>query len=119
MKFEKLAKQILSEGNDNDPVWDSINPNSKNPSLHDQGEDERRSFKRRELEHELGHEKNNVAVSINGKVWKIFPGESSEAPRALARAEKIAAAIRRNTVAKGKKEPKVEVYLTGADATDY
>ena len=32
-------------------------------------------FKRKELERELAHEKNNYAVAIDGKVWKIFPDQ--------------------------------------------
>ena len=39
----------------------------------DQG---KRQFKRDELEHELGHEKNNYAVIINGKTWKVVASKS-------------------------------------------
>jgi hypothetical protein len=38
------------------------------------GDHERREFKRQELQHELGHERNNLQVTINGKLWKVFPG---------------------------------------------
>ena len=41
----------------------------------DWGSMSKREFKRRELDHELGHEKNNYAVSINGKQWKVFPNK--------------------------------------------
>lgn len=33
---------------------------------------DKREFKRREMEHELGHETNNYAVAINGRTWKVF-----------------------------------------------
>ena len=36
----------------------------------------KRQFKRDELEHELGHEKNNYAVMINGKTWKVVASKS-------------------------------------------
>lgn len=62
--------------------------------------------------------KNNVAIEINGKLWKVIQGESEKAPRALGRAEKIAAGIRRNAAAKGRKEPQVDVYLTAMRPTE-
>lgn len=34
------------------------------------GDDDKRQFKRNELQHELGHEKNNYTVIIDGKPWK-------------------------------------------------
>jgi len=33
---------------------------------------DKRDFKRREMEHELGHETNNYAVVIDGRQWKVF-----------------------------------------------
>jgi hypothetical protein len=77
-----------------------------------------RDFKRQELQHELGHETNNVSIDINGKPWKVLQGESENPRRALARAEQIAATIKRNAVAKGRKEPDVKIYVTGAPATE-
>jgi hypothetical protein len=62
-------------------------------------DDERRDFKRREMDAELGHEKNNYAVAIDGRTWKVF-GDKQQA-------ENIARSLRR----KGKK---AEVYITGA-----
>lgn len=40
------------------------------------GDSEKRQFKRDELQHELGHEKNNYAVMINGKPWKVVADKS-------------------------------------------
>ena len=87
-------------------------------SWDDWGSLSKRDFKRRELEYELGHETNNVAIEINGKIWKIIRGEAEMPRRALARGEKIAATIKRNAVAKGRKEPEVKVYVTGAEADE-
>ena len=99
-KLSIRRDQGVAEGNDD---WGSMS----------HGE-----FKRRELQHELGHETNNVSIDINGKPWKVLKGESENPRRALARAEKIAATIKRNALAKGRKEPKVDVYVTGAPATE-
>lgn len=38
---------------------------------------DKKEFKRQELQHELGHETNNIAISINGKVWKVVPGKGN------------------------------------------
>jgi hypothetical protein len=47
------------------------------PNSPDLGAQDRREFKRAELQHELGHERNNIAVSINGKLWKVFAGKGT------------------------------------------
>jgi hypothetical protein len=99
---DKLMK-IMRMGEARDDDWGSMS----------HGE-----FKRRELDYELGHETNNVSIDINGKPWKVLQGESENPRRALARAEKIAAGIKRNAVAKGRPEPRVDVYVTGAPATE-
>lgn len=65
----------------------------------------RREFKRREMEHELGHETNNYAVSINGKQWKVF-GSRQEANR-------VSNAMERKYPAK-----KIGVHATGAPVSE-
>jgi hypothetical protein len=60
-------------------------------------------FKRREIEHELRHEKNNYAVAIDGRVWKVFADEQQ--------ARNIARSLQR----KGKK---ASVHLTGANVSE-
>ena len=60
-------------------------------------------FKRKEIEFELRHEKNNYAVSINGKVWKVFADEKQ--------ANNIARSLRN----KGKD---AKVYPTGAEVSE-
>jgi len=60
-------------------------------------------FKRKEIEHELRHEKNNYAVAIDGKVWKVFADEKQ--------ANNIARSLQR----KGKK---ATVHLTGASVSE-
>jgi len=64
---------------------------------------ERRDFKRREMDAELGHEQNNYAGAIDGRTWKVF-GDKQQA-------ENIARSLRR----KGKK---AEVYVTGAAVSE-
>jgi len=59
----------------------------------------------------------NVAIEINGKVWKVIPGESDFSPIAMNRAERMADTIKKKAD-KSKPTPKVKVYLTSAKATD-
>jgi hypothetical protein len=47
------------------------------PKAPDLGTQDKRDFKRAELQHELGDERNNIAVSINGKLWKVFRGKGT------------------------------------------
>ena len=47
------------------------------PKAPDLGSQDKRDFKRAELQHELGNERNNIAVSINGKLWKVFRGKGT------------------------------------------
>ena len=65
----------------------------------------KRDFKRRELEHELGHETNNYAVAINGKAWKVFATRSH--------AEAVARKIQMKDPSK-----KVSVHETGSPVTE-
>ncbi len=60
-------------------------------------------FKKRELEYELRHEKNNYAVTINGKPWKVVADRK--------RAEKMA----RTLVSRGKD---AKVVITGAPISE-
>jgi hypothetical protein len=64
---------------------------------------ERRDFKRREMDAELGHEKNNYAVHIDGRSWKVF-GDKGHAE-----------AVARKLRMKGKK---AEVKITGAPVSE-
>jgi hypothetical protein len=63
-----------------------------------------------------GEVNNNVSISINGKVWKVIPGEGEMPTRALARAKAMCATIERNAAAKGRKV-KCSYGVTGADPT--
>ena len=67
-------------------------------------DNERRDFKRREMEYELRNEpKNNYAVAIDGRVWKVF-GDRQQAEN-----------IARSLVRKGKK---ATVHITGASISE-
>jgi hypothetical protein len=63
---------------------------------------DKRNFKRREMEHELGHETNNYAVAINGRTWKVFASRNH------------AEAVARSLQNKGKD---ASVHETGAEPT--
>jgi len=54
----------------------------------------------------------NVAIEINGKVWKIIPGESDFSPIAMNRAEKMADTIKQKAKQNSKPTPNIKVYLT-------
>jgi hypothetical protein len=66
---------------------------------------DKREFKRREMEHELGHETNNYAVSINGKTWKVF-GSRQEANRVS------------NAMERKYPDKKIGVHATGAEISE-
>ena len=66
------------------------------------GDQGKREFKRREMEHELGHETNNYAVAIDGRTWKVFASKNH------------ALAVARSLQNKGKK---ATVHETGAEPT--
>ena len=66
------------------------------------GDQGKREFKRREMEHELGHETNNYAVAIDGRTWKVFADKNH------------AQAVARSLQNKGKK---ASVHETGAEPT--
>jgi hypothetical protein len=72
-------------------------------------------FKRAELQHELGHEQNNIAIAINSKTWKVIPGrgyaDSKEEWSYLNNMKDWAA---KKSASSGKKW---SVHLTGAPVT--
>jgi hypothetical protein len=80
------------------------------------GADEKREFKRAELQHELGHETNNIAIAINGKTWKVVPckgyADSREEREYLQHMKNWA---ERKSASSGKKW---SVHLTGAPITE-
>lgn len=61
---------------------------------------------------ELRGEPKNVAIEINGKLWKIIQGESDFSPLAIDRAEKMADTIRKNALADSRPVPEINIYLT-------
>ena len=76
---------------------------------------ERRSFKRAELQHELGHESNNLQVTINGRPWKVFPGRGyADSQQEFKFLQSMRDWAAKKSAQTGKKW---EVYLTGAEPT--
>lgn len=76
----------------------------------DEGDLDKRAFKRNELRAELGHETNNVAIYIDGKEWKVLRGGiegSTELRFAVDRARRTVDTLK----AKGKK---ASYELTGS-----
>ena len=84
-------------------------------SIAGMGGADKREFKRQELQHELGHERNNVAVYINGKLWKVFPGQGyADSQEERQHLNKMQAWAKKKSIATGKKW---EVGVTGANPT--
>ncbi len=104
----------VSEGN---PRYTSYHDELSNREREEQNymDQERRDFKRQELQHELGHESNNIQVVINGKRWKVFPGKGyADSAEERMNLRKMQQWAERKSAATGKKW---EVYLTGASPT--
>lgn len=79
------------------------------------GDHERREFKRQELQHELGHERNNIAIAINGKTWKVVPGKGyADSAEERAYLQGMQRWAEKKSASSGKKWT---VYLTGANPT--
>jgi hypothetical protein len=79
------------------------------------GDYERREFKRQELQHELGHERNNIAIAINGKTWKVVPGKGyADSAEERAYLNGMRRWAEKKSAATGKKWT---VHLTGANPT--
>lgn len=81
---------------------DTMSPNDYDRYQQDQMDQSKRDFKRREMDHELGHERNNYAVAIDGRTWKVFADQRQ--------AQNIARSLK----AKGKN---ATVHVTGANPT--
>lgn len=80
-----------------------------------QMDDGKRSFKRAELQRELGHERNNIQVVINGKPWKVFAGKgTADSPEEFKNLQNMKSWAEKKSAATGKKW---SVHLTGADPT--
>ena len=96
------------------------NPDLMSPEDYDRYQQQqmdasKRRFKRQELQHELGHEKNNIQVVINGKPWKVFPGRGyADSQEEFKFLQSMRAWAQKKSAATGKKW---EVYLTGASPT--
>ena len=94
----------------------SYNHGHADPHAPELGSREKREFKKSELQHELGHETNNIAIAINGKTWKVVPckgtADSQEEWKYLQHMKDWA---ERKTASSGKKW---SVHLTGAPLSE-
>jgi hypothetical protein len=111
---EKLSKKEkeLAEGRFGKDAYDR----DYDASIAGMDGSDKRDFKRAELQHELGHETNNIAIAINGKTWKVVPGrgtaDSNEEWQYLNNMKKWA---EKKSASSGKKW---SVHLTGANVTE-
>ena len=99
MKISELDENIINEMRDRRDSYQRDYDYSQTGF----GDHGKREFKRREMEHELGHETNNYAVAIDGKTWKVFGSKSH------------AEAVARSLQNKGKK---ATVHETGSPISE-
>jgi hypothetical protein len=71
-KEQGINPQVESFGRYGSRNPDTMSPNDYDRYQQDQMDQSKRDFKRREMDHELGHERNNYAVAIDGRTWKVF-----------------------------------------------
>ena len=72
-------------------------------------------FKRAELQHELGHEQNNIAIAINGRTWKVIPGKGyADSKEEWSYLNNMKSWADKKSASSGKKWT---VHLTGAPVT--
>ena len=80
------------------------------------GDREKREFKHAELQHELGHETNNIAIAINGKTWKVVPCKgTADSPEEWKYLRHMKDWAEKKSASSGKKWT---VHLTGAPLTE-
>jgi len=86
------------------------------PSAPSLGDREKRAFKHAELQHELGHETNNIAIAINGKTWKVVPCKgTADSPEEWKYLRHMKDWAENKSASSGKKWT---VHLTGAPVTE-
>jgi len=74
-----------------------------------------RSDDHRGLSHELAHETNNIAITINGKVWKVVPGRGyADSREEWSYLNNMKNWAEKKSASSGKKW---SVHLTGASVT--
>jgi len=80
------------------------------------GSDEKRERKHAELQHELGHERNNIAIAINGKTWKVILGRGhADSKEEWQYLNNMKTWAEKKSSSSGKKWT---VHLTGAEPTN-
>jgi len=102
-KEQGIDPQVESFGRYGSRNPDTMSPNDYDRYQQDQMDQSKRDFKRREMDHELGHERNNYAVAIDGRTWKVFADQRQ--------AENIARSLK----AKGKN---ATVHETGENPSE-
>jgi len=103
MKIKELLENKYHHGH--------ADPNA--PQL---GAGEKRDRKRTELDYELGHETNNIAIDINGKTWKVIIGKGTAgSPEEYKYLQHMKDWAEKKSASTGKKWT---VHLTGAKLTN-
>jgi hypothetical protein len=108
MRLQELFTKSISES--------GYNHGHADPRAPQLGADEKRDRKRAELQHELGHESNNIAITINGKTWKVVPGKGyADSREERAHLDHMRKWAERKSASTGKAW---SVHLTGAPLSE-
>jgi hypothetical protein len=95
---------------------ENYNHGHADPRAPQLGSHEKREFKRAELQHELGHETNNIAITINGKTWKVVPGKGyADSREERTHLQHMQTWAEKKSASSGKKW---SVHLTGAPLSE-
>jgi len=95
---------------------ENYNHGHADPRAPQLGSHEKREFKRAELQHELGHETNNIAIDINGKTWKVVPGKGyADSREERTHLQHMQTWAEKKSASSGKKW---SVHLTGAPLSE-
>jgi hypothetical protein len=110
----KILDVISESHNERNP--DLMSPSDYDNHQQSQMDREKRDFKRREMEHELSDETNNIAIAINGKVWKVVPCRgTADSPEEWKYLRHMKDWAEKKSASSGKKWT---VHLTGSPLTE-
>jgi hypothetical protein len=96
--------------------FETYNHGFADPHAPQLGAHAKSEFKRAGLQHELGHETNNIAIAINGKTWKVVPCKgTADSPEEWQYLRHMKDWAEKKSASSGKKW---SVHLTGAPLSE-
>ena len=112
MKFFQEIQRKSNESQDNRDAYER----DYDSSVSGMDDSNKTNFKRQELQHELGHERNNIAININGRTWKVVPCKgTADSKEEWSHLNNMKSWAERKSASTGKKWT---VSLTGAPVSE-